>query len=296
MPKQIKSKNIRNKRNKLDTCEALMTLPDIEIESLLPPPITIEYLCGLNNFSPHDNKPGQTPNAFIIYKMALHETLKKLNKSYLLSTFSKLASEKWNNESEHVKLAYKKLAADVKLERKKMHPFVFLQDNKVKENYETVDSDQLINVNQITDINKVEVDNVEVEVSKVSQVDNAIQAAGGVEASQMTSVVQMINDNQSQMINIQAQVADAYQARVNHIIKEFYTPKFNAMPPTDYFVQFSNNNNLFTFFHTDDTNNYSYNSYYDFGNDTLFYLGNPSNSPECCLCCYPLPHKNSYIP
>ncbi|CAG8640472.1 4213_t:CDS:1, partial [Dentiscutata heterogama] len=275
MPKQIKPQNIRNKRNKSNTREIQVTLPDIEIGSLLPPPITIEYLCSLNNFSPHDNKPGQTPNAFIIYKMALHNVLKELNKSYSLEKFSKLASKKWKNESEHVKLAYKRLAADVKLERKKIHPFIFLQD-KVKENYETVDSGQLIDVNQVTDGNK---DHVEIEVAKVSQVDNAIQAAGGVEANQMINVIQMTNVNDNQMIN--TQVADACQTRGNHIIKELYTPKSDDIS-ADYF---SDSDSLSTPSYIDpfnETNHYLYNSYYicNFGNDTLYYWGIPPNSPE----------------
>ncbi|CAG8666984.1 23797_t:CDS:1 [Dentiscutata erythropus] len=292
MPKQIKPQNIRNKRNKSNTREIQMTLPDIEIGSLLPPPITIEYLCSLNNFSPHDNKPGQTPNAFIIYKMALHNVLKELNKSYSLEKFSKLASKKWKNESEHVKLAYKRLAADVKSERKKMHPFVFLQD-KVKENYEIVDSGQLIDVNQVTDGNKVEVDHVEIEVTKVSQVDNAIQVVGGVEANQMTNVVQMTNINDSQMIN--TQVADACQTRGNHIIKELYTPKSDDTP-VDYFSDSDGLSMPSYIYPFNETNNYLYNSYciYGFGNNTLYYI--PSNSPECRICCYPLPDKNSYIP
>ncbi|CAG8774435.1 10178_t:CDS:1 [Cetraspora pellucida] len=386
MPRQTKSKNIRDVHNKLNIHETQVNLPDIELRSPFLPVITVEELCKLKRFSPHDNKPGQSPNSFIIYKMELHREIKKTN--VRLGDFSKIASKLWENEPECVKIAYRKLAEAVKSEHKKKFPFVFLQD-KIKEHYVTVDSDQPINVNQATNIlNKIEVDNMdytlnvaefelakcdlakcdlvdnvnqvagavkvdhfgydfnvaEAKLAKLNLVDDTIQAAGAIKVdhqvdhldynyynftmtevesanlnlvnntTQMAgavmvdrfgydfnmaeiesakvklvdSTIQMGKD--TKMIDIHSavacQVGEKHEPR---IIEEFYIPMSDNISSTNPFVHFSDSDLR--------TPSFDY-QFYDHNCciNKLFFLGNPSYSPESSLCCYPLPHKNSFNP
>ncbi|CAG8693921.1 19828_t:CDS:1 [Cetraspora pellucida] len=90
-----------------------------------PPKITIKDL--LAKVTPHDNKPGRTPNAFISYKMVLHRALKSQGFKYPIWVISKIASLKWKHyEPNHVKSHYIKLADEAKQDYKKSGPFFIM--------------------------------------------------------------------------------------------------------------------------------------------------------------------------
>ncbi|CAG8726522.1 14746_t:CDS:1, partial [Racocetra fulgida] len=346
MPRQTKPKNTR--QNKFNTHETQATLPDIKIRSPFLPLLTVKELCSLKNFPPHENKPGQSPNAFIIYKMELHRELKK--EIFTLSDFSKLASKRWKSEPEYVKTAYRNLADAVKCEHRKKFPFVILQDDKIRKHVtaDPVDPDQLIHANQATNLdiilNKVEIDNmdydlniVEVESPKLNLVNgvkidhlnydlnvaevelpklvnNTVHVAGAIKdldydfnvaevgSAKLNAVagavkIERLNHrydfnvaevesakislvNNTIQMGKDIKITDSYtaiscQTGKNHkpyIIEEFYTP-MSDMSSSNPFAHFSHSDS-----HTPSFD-YPFNGY-DFYNDTLFFWGNPSYSPE----------------
>ncbi|CAG8542547.1 17635_t:CDS:1 [Racocetra persica] len=338
MPRQIKPKNIRNIQNKFNTHETQVTLPDIKIRSPFLPFLTVKELCSLKNFPPHENKPGQSPNAFIIYKMELHRELK--NENFTLSDFSKLVSKRWKSEPEYVKTAYRNLADAVKCEYRKKFPFVFLQDDKIRKHVTADPVDPDLNIVEVESpklnlVNGVKVDHLNyylnvAEVELLKLVNHTVQVAGAVKdldydfnvtevgSTKLNAVagavkvdcmnhrydfnVAEVESAKISLVNNTIQmgkdikITDVYtsiacQAGKNHkpyTIEEFYTPMYD-MSSSNPFAHFS-----YSDFHTPPFD-YSFNDY-DFYNDTLFFWGNPSYSPESSHCCYPLPHKNSFNP